>query len=137
MDAAMARLYRQLQARLLDRHFVEVAPAPPLLCAFLKPAAGLGDTRVLGVIDGRRTTDAVPRLFERVAPWFERVTGGHRGDGLLLFVYAPALATTVDAIRQSRFYAGSIPVTAGAYDLTSDGHWLSYGGAWDADLFGS
>jgi hypothetical protein len=137
LDAGLSRLYDRLKARLAERKYLGVERSLPIQWAFLRPAGALTDPRVIAVIDARSITEPPSATFERVKDWFQKTIGGHRGEGLLLFVYSRPPATLVDEIRRSHFYAGSIAVTAGAYDLATDSHWLSYPGPWETDAFGS
>jgi hypothetical protein len=137
LDTEILRFYDRLKAHLAERKYLGVERTLPIQWAFLKPAGALADPRVVAVIDARSITEPPSRTFERVKEWFHKTVGGRRGEGLLLFVYSWPPATIVDEIRGSHFYAGSIPVTAGAYDLSSDKHWLSYSGPWETDVFGS
>lgn len=136
-DTDLERLYARLKARLAARKYLEVAGSSPITWAFMKAGGALTDPRAVAVIDARAIAESPSHTFERVKGWFQSVLSGPRGEGLLLFVYSRPVATLVDEIRKSHFYAGSKSVTAGAYDLSSDMHWLSYTGPWEAEVFDS
>lgn len=136
-NTSLSGFYDRLKDRLTERKYLGVERISPIQWAFMKPAGAIADPRVIAVIDARSIAEPPSRTFERVDDWFQKAIGRRRGEGLLLFLYFRPAATLVDEIRKSHFYAGSIPVTAGAYDLSTGKYWLSYSGPWETDIFSS
>lgn len=139
IDPVLARFHNWLNARLAANGYVPVGTVAPVQWAFLRPAGGLYDPRLIAVVDGRQLAEAPSTTFERIRDWFQRTRGGgmRGGEGLLLFVYSAPTATLIEELKASRFYAGNGAVEAGAYDLATGKHWLSYSGSWETDIFAS
>jgi hypothetical protein len=127
--------YAQLKRRLEARGYDETRGDDPVRWAFLKGAAGLGDARLIGVIDGRYTTDSPSQLTARAKGWFEEKLRGPRGERFLLFIYTPADADLIAEIKP--FYAGNISVATGALNPATGRHWLYWEHPWKDELFGT
>jgi hypothetical protein len=134
-NPALGELHDRFANKLRGKGYSEVATMPPLQWGFLYPAQQLWPSWLIGVVDARGSHESPAKTFERVSTWFESTTGGLQGNGLLLFLCERPEATWRDEICESHFYAGNIPVAAGAYDLVSGKHWLSNPGEWESQLF--
>jgi hypothetical protein len=135
LPSAPDRLHKlcdQLRKQLSGKKYIELAPPPPINIAFVKKDL-LNGKYVVAVTDARHTNQSPQQIFESVKDWF-RTAIGDREHGVLLFIYDPALASTVDEIQQARFYVDSIWVAGGAYDLSTGEHWLSASGI-ENDMF--
>lgn len=133
IEPVVAHFHDWLSARLAAKGYVRLEAVATIQRAYMKQDV-FGGHYVVGVVDARRSTESIARTFQRVEGWFANAIG-RREHGVILFLYSPALATTIEEINQTTFTAGSASVFPGAYDLSTNKYWLSARGL-ENDLFG-
>jgi len=136
----LSRFYMQVQQRLLTNRitdYTKLAPPLPIDLAFssrgVGPHWGTGQ-HIFAFTDARYTTEEPNVIFERAKNWFAKAIGGH-GAGVLIFIYAPALAATRDEILKN-FSVGGVTIYGGVHDLAKNQHWLNAWFGVEEDIFG-
>ena len=121
-DDPITAFYDQLKGRLtLEKGWLGLEPFPPIQFARSQFGIIAGHT-VVAVVDARQSAETPAATFARVKDWFKVAIGG-REQGVLIFVYSPAIHATVQEILKASWSAGA-RVLGGAYDLSTGEAWL-------------
>lgn len=133
------QLIQVLASNLQQRGYSRIAGPSPVAFAMLKPAAGLGVPRLVGVV---ANTDEPSVSYARAESWFKK-TLGRSGAGLLLLAQLnPPQSYILTTLQQGRGALGYGQLVCGVYDLSGNAYYLPKGAfdtyhmGWDQELFG-